>query len=111
MRLTEYPISEKSVLKRNTPFKASGGPYYVAEDGQEYNMADRGPFVFLWAEENNGITTIHALDRDGFHSPLHVKGDRKSVVDGMVPRPYKIKSRMIKNLHKVKGLAKQRRKK
>ena len=111
MRLTEYKISEKSVLKRNTPFKANGGPYYVSEAGEHINMADRGPFVFLWAEENNGVTTIHALDKDGLHSPLHIKGERKSVVDGMVARPYKIKSRMIKNLHKVKGLTKQRRKK
>ena len=72
MRLTEYPISEKSILKRNTPFKASGGPYYVSEAGEHINMADRVPFVFLWAEENNGITMIHALT--GTDSiPLHIK--------------------------------------
>ena len=111
MRLTEYPISEKSVLRKGTPFKATQGPYYVTKDGEQISMASRGPYVFLWAEENNGVTLIHALDRDAFHEVMHISGERKSSIDGMVPRPYKIKGRMIKNLHKVKGLRKQRRKK
>ena len=70
-------------------------------------MAEKGPCVFLWAEDNNGLLTIHALDRDGFHAPLHISGERQSVVQGLIPRPYVIKNRVTKHLHKVKGLRKK----
>ena len=62
MRLTEYPISEKSILKRNTPFKASGGPYYVSEAGEHINMADRGPFVLLGKGVIGGRMPMETLD-------------------------------------------------
>ena len=103
-KVYEYQVSERSVLKRGTPFKATQGPYFLADNGEHISMADKGPFVFMWAEESKDITLIHALDRDGFHSLLHIKGERKSVVEGLVPRPYVIKNRVTKHLHKVKGL-------
>ena len=109
MRIDYYQVSEKSVLKRGTPFRcvADSGPQYLTKDGELLNMAEKGPFVFMWAEESNGMTLIHALDRDGFHAPLHIKGERQSVIEGMIPRPYVIKNRVTKNLHKVKGLRKK----
>lgn len=109
MKLDYYRVSEKSVLKRGTPFRctADSGPYYVTSSGETLSMAEKGPFVFLWAEDTNGLLTIHALDRDGFHAPLHISGDRRSVVEGLIPRPYVIKNRVTKHLHKVKGLRKK----
>ena len=109
MKLYEYQVSEKSILKRGTPFRcfADSGPVYQTESGEMLNMADKGPFVFLWAEQTNEITLIHALDRGGFHSVLHVAGTRKSSIEGLIPRPYVIKNRVTKHLHKVKGLRKK----
>jgi hypothetical protein len=104
-----YQVSEKSVLKRGTPFRcaADSGPVYQSETGEMISMADKGPFVFLWAEYNQDLTLIHALDRDGFHSILHVAGTRTSAIEGLIPRPYVIKNRITKHLHKVKGLRKK----
>ena len=109
MKLYEYQVSEKSILKRGTPFRcfADSGPVYQTESGEMLNMADKGPFVFLWVEQTNEITLIHALDRGGFHSVLHVAGTRKSSIEGLIPRPYVIKNRVTKHLHKVKGLRKK----
>jgi len=109
MKLYEYQVSEKSILKRGTPFRcfADSGPVYQTESGEMLNMADKGPFVFLWAEQTNEITLIHALDRGGFHSVLHVAGTRKPSIEGLIPRPYVIKNRVTKHLHKVKGLRKK----
>ena len=70
-------------------------------------MAGRSPFVFLWAETVKGCDYIHALDKDGFHEILHVTGTRTSAIEGLVPRPYKLKNRITKHLHRVKGLRKK----
>ena len=100
----EYQISERSILKRGTPFRATQGPYYVTETGEQISMAGRGPFVFMWAETVKDCDYIHALDKDGFHEVLHVTGTRTPSIQGMVARPYRLRNRMTKNLHKVKGL-------
>ena len=63
MRTYEYQISERSILKRGTPFRATQGPYYVTEDGEQISMAGRGPFVFMWAETVKDCDYIHALDK------------------------------------------------
>ena len=104
-----YQVSEKSVLKRGTPFRcaADSGPIYQTESGEMLFLGDKGPFVFLWVETSNGVTLIHALDRGGFHSVLHVAGTRTSNIEGLIPRPYVIKNRVTKHLHKVKGLRKK----
>ena len=104
-----YQVSDKSVLKRGTPFRcaADSGPIYQSETGEMIPMADKGPFVFLWVEYQNELTLIHALDRDICHSILHVAGTRKSTIEGLIPRPYVIKNRVTKHLHKVKGLRKK----
>ena len=106
-KVYEYQVSERSTLKRGTPFRASEGPYYVSETGEHLSMAGRSPFVFLWAETVKGCDYIHALDKDGFHEILHVTGTRTSAIEGLVPRPYKLKNRITKHLHKVKGLRKK----
>ena len=104
MKVYEYQVSERSTLKRGTPFRATEGPYYVDKDGEHISMAGRGPFVFMWAETVKDCVYIHALDKDGFHEVLHVTGTRQSSIAGLVPRPYKLRNRITKNLHRVKGL-------
>ena len=111
MRLTEYKISEKSVLRKGTPFRATQGPYYVTAGGEHIPLHARSPFVFLWAETVKGCDYIHALDKEGFHEVLHVSGERQPSIEGIVARPYKLRNRITKNLHKVKALTKRRRKK
>lgn len=104
MKVYEYQISERSILKRGTPFRATQGPYFVTDTGEQISMAGRGPFVFMWAETVKGCEYIHALDKDGFHEVLHVTGERTSSIEGMVCRPYRLRNRMVKNLHKVTAL-------
>ena len=104
MRVYEYQISERSTLKRGTPFRATEGPYYVTETGEQISMSGRSPYIFLWAETVKDCEYLHCLDKDGLHEVLHVTGERTSSIEGMVCRPYRLRNRMIKNLHKVKAL-------
>jgi hypothetical protein len=110
MTTKEYKISERSTLVPGSAFRATGGPVFVLQDGTEESMAARGPFVFLYAEQNQELVFIHAIDRTGNHAILHVKGERKSPFEGLDPRPYVIKNRMRKHLNKVRGLRKRGKK-
>ena len=52
----EYQISERSILKRGTPFRATQGPYYVTEDGEQISMAGRGPLFLCGLRLSKTVT-------------------------------------------------------
>lgn len=99
----EYRVSERSILRPGTAFRANGGPVYALPDGTEVSCAARGPFVFKYAEQAGETVYLHAFDRDGQHVCLHVAGDRASPYPELVPRPYRIRSVMRKGRSLCRG--------
>jgi len=99
----EYRVSERSVLRPGTAFRASGGPVCRLESGEETSIAARGPFVFKYAEQAGDTVYLHAFDRDGQHVCLHVAGNRESPYPEFIPRPYRIRSVMRKGRSLCRG--------
>lgn len=104
--LQEYRVSERSVLRPGTAFRASGGPVYRLERGDEISIGARGPFVFKYAEQAGDTVYLHAFDRDGQHVCLHVAGDRISPYQELIPKPYRIRSVMRKGRSLCRGFRK-----
>ena len=90
MTTYEHRVSERTLLVPGKVFKAREGPLIRRNDGSVESFADKGPFIFISREQNDDVVLIHAYDRNGFHSVLHVAGDRTPGVDQIIPRPYVI---------------------
>jgi hypothetical protein len=88
----EYRVSERVVLRAGDRFRVSGGPYYRLSNGEKIAMAARGVMTFrraLRTGRGGKRVLIEASAGEGTVI-LHVEGSRRSPVDGLVPRPYKI---------------------
>jgi hypothetical protein len=88
----EYRVSERVVLRAGDRFRVSGGPYYRLASGEKVPMAARGVMTFrraLRTGRGGRRVLIEASAGEGTVI-LHVEGSRRSPVDGLVPRPYKI---------------------
>jgi hypothetical protein len=88
----EYRVSTRVVLRAGDRFRVSGGPYYRLSNGEKTAMAARGVMTFrraLRTGRGGRRVLIEASAGEGTVI-LHVEGSRRSPVDGLVPRPYKI---------------------
>lgn len=88
----EYRVSERVVLRAGDRFRVSGGPYYRLSNGEKIAMAARGVMTFrraLRTGRGGRRVLIEASAGEGTVI-LHVEGSRRSPVDGLVARPYKI---------------------
>lgn len=88
----EYRVSERVVLRPGDQFRVSGGPYYRLASGERIAMAARGVMTFrraLRTGRGGRRVLIEASAGEGTVI-LHVAGSRRSPVEGIVPRPYKI---------------------
>ena len=91
-RLDSYRISERSILRPGTRFRATGGPVYRLKDGEEISIGARGPFTFRALLRKGHTKFIEASDREGATAILHLGGRRRTPSPEIVPRPYRIKS-------------------
>lgn len=107
MTTYEHRVSERTLLVPGKVFKAREGPLIRMNDGSVESFADKGPFIFISREQKDDVVLLHAYDRNGFHSVLHVAGDRTPGVEQIIPRPYVISS----TVRKVKQCRTQRRSK
>ena len=105
MHTNEYRLSERSMLRPGTVFRAGNGPLFQLADGSTMPVAAKGPFVFQAAEINGERVYIHAFDRNGQHSVLHISGERESPSPEIIPRPYEIRN----TIRKVKRCSTQRK--
>ena len=105
MQTNEYRISERSVLKPGTVFKARNGPLFRLADGSTISVAAKGPFIFQSADVDEDRVYLHALDREGQHSVLHISGKREPPSPEIIPRPYSIKN----TIRKVKRCSTRRK--
>lgn len=88
----EYRVSERVVLRPGDQFRVSGGPYYRLASGERVAMAARGVMTFrraLRTGRGGRRVLIEATAGEGTVI-LHVAGSRRSPVEGLVARPYKI---------------------
>lgn len=89
---TEYRVSERVVLRPGDQFRVTGGPYYRLASGERVAMAARGVMTFrraLRTGRGGRRVLIEATAGEGTVI-LHVAGSRRSPVEGLVARPYKI---------------------
>lgn len=115
MTTYEHRVSERTLLVPGKVFKAREGPLIRMKDGLVESFADKGPFIFISKEQNDDVVLIHAYDRNGFHSVLHIEGDRTPGVDQIIPRPYVIsqtvrKVKLCRTLSKSKAVEESHRK-
>jgi hypothetical protein len=96
-RIFEHRVSERSILRPGTRFRATGGPLYKLADGTEVPLGARGPFVFRALLKRGSCQLIEAADREGNTAILHIGGRRKRATPEIVTRPYRIKSVIRKN--------------
>jgi hypothetical protein len=88
----EYRVSTRVVLRAGDRFRVSGGPYYRLASGEKIPMSARGVMTFrraLRTGRGGRRVLIEASAGEGTVI-LHVEGSRRSPVDGLVPRPYRI---------------------
>jgi hypothetical protein len=93
IRSDELRVSERVVIRKGDKFRASGGPYWKGADGQKMAMKASGPYTFLWHCKKGRLEWVECGDKDGASAVLHIAGKRKSIVPGLVCRPYKITSK------------------
>ncbi len=97
----EYTVSPRVTLRPGDQFRVGAGPYYRTADGERLPMAVRGTVTFRRLLRRGRRVMIEAQAGEGTVI-LHVEGSRRSPVEGMVPRPYKIRG-------KVRGTKKARK--
>ena len=68
----EFRYGPRSVLQPGDRFRASGGPFYVNQDGTKTLMAERGTFVFRRYCEKGGSKWIEATRVGGENVVLWV---------------------------------------
>ena len=97
MRAKLYTYGPRSTLKPGDRFRVSGGPFWTTAAGNEVSMRARGVMTFVAAvTAPDGMVYLEARsDKDG-DVILHVEGERKSPVEGLTPRPYRIVSKLRK---------------
>lgn len=91
-RFDELRLSERSVLRPGTRFRANGGPQWRLTDGTLINIAARGPFVFRCLWRRGAYSYVEAIDKEGQYAILHLTGRRERIDDALITRPYRIKS-------------------
>lgn len=93
----EYRVSERVVLRPGDQFRVSGGPYYRLASGERVAMAARGVMTFrraLRTGRGGRRVLIEATAGPAGTVILHVAGSRRSPVEGLVARPYKIRGKL-----------------
>ena len=87
----EYHVGKRTVITPGDWFRASEGPYYITSTGSKMAMTERGPFKFRKFCSCRGRKYIEATNKNGIFCILHVgKTNRKTPLDSLVGRPYKI---------------------
>lgn len=98
----EYQISPRVTLRPGDRFRVGGGPYYRTATGERIPLAVRGVVTFrrlLRTGRGGRRVLIEATAGEGTVI-LHVEGSRRSPVEGLVPRPYRIRGKLRE---KIKG--------
>lgn len=88
-----YRVSERVVLRPGDRFRISGGPYYRTAEGERIPLAVRG-VVRLRRVLRCGRRVLLEVTAGEGTAILHVEGRRRSPVEGLVPRPYKIRRKL-----------------
>lgn len=98
----EYTVSPRVTLRPGDQFRVGCGPYYRTADGERLPMAVRGVVTFRRVMRRGRLVLVEAQAGEGTVI-LHIEGRRRSPVEGMVARPYKIrgKVRTKKNSRKI----------
>jgi hypothetical protein len=87
-----YQISPRCVLRVGDPFRVSGGPVYITDEGQRIPMWERGTFKFRRYHERGAAKWIEAYRVDGGLVVLWVgKPGRSQAIPNLRRRPYRIK--------------------
>lgn len=95
-RHDELRLSERSVLRPGTKFRATGGPQWKLADGTLISLAAKGPFLFKAYCTRGAMAYLECLDRDGCNAILHLKGRRQRIDEALIPRPYRLKGTIRK---------------
>lgn len=93
----EYRVSERVILRPGDQFRVTGGPYYRTAGGERLPMAARGVMTFVCVHRTGRggrRVLIEARAAGEGTVILHVEGRRRSPVEGLVPRPYRIRGRV-----------------
>jgi hypothetical protein len=95
-RRDEYRVSPRVILRPGVRFRAQGGPFVRLADGTTVSLKPLGPYTFRRWLRQGDCEWIEAGDRQGSHCILHIAGQRKSVDEAVVTRPYHIRSTIRK---------------
>lgn len=92
----EYRVSDRVVLRPGDRFRVSGGPYYRLADGTKIPLAVRGVVTLrqVIRTGRGGQRVLLEVQCGEGTAILHVSGSRRSPVEGVVPRPYKIRGKL-----------------
>ena len=86
-----FQISPRVTLHPGDRFRVSGGPYYKLPSGEKIPLAARGVFVLLAVDAGRrGRVQLLAYGPGGF-AVIHVSGRRRSLIPGLVCRPYRVR--------------------
>lgn len=92
----EYRVSPRVILRPGVRFRAHKGPLFRLADGTAVSLKASGPYTFRHWVRRGECEWIEASDRGGSHCILHISGERKSVDEAVVTRPYEIRSTIRK---------------
>ena len=89
--MNTYQPSPRVALAPGDRIRVSGGPYYRLPSGEKIPLAARGVFVLLAVDAGRrGRVQLLAYGSGGF-AVLHVAGRRRSRIEGLVCRPYRVR--------------------
>jgi hypothetical protein len=93
VRVEEYQVSERVVLRPGDTFRAKGGPYWKSSDGQQISLRSKGPYKFVAYARRGAVGWIECYDKSGCLAVLHVEGRRRKIDGAIVTRPYQVTSK------------------
>lgn len=105
----ELRLSEKVTLHRGDRIRVSRGPYWKAADGRKISMAERGVMTFLeYVEDDAGNQLIRGIQNGVACIVILKRGRRRSAVEGLKYRPYRVVKCRVKKEPKAKRNRKER---
>jgi hypothetical protein len=84
-----YQLSPRVCLQPGDRIRVTGGPYYRL-GGQRIPLAARGVHVVVEVIQQRSRVSLLAYGAGGY-ALLHVAGRRRSRIEGLVCRPYRVR--------------------